>query len=77
MRLRMAMFLIGGSVGLAGCTAGPDAYTTATYAGGYGYDTGAYGYDSGVPGSAYVAPPPGYEYGGPAYYGAPVYVGGG
>ena len=80
MRLRMAMFLIGGSVGLAGCTPGPDAYTASpVYAGGYGYgyDTGAYGYASGVPGSAYVAPPPVYEYGGPAYYGAPVYAGGG
>ena len=88
MRLRMAMFLIAGSVGLAGCTAGPDragadavgAYTALpAYAGGngYGYDTGAYGYVSGAPGSAYVAPPPVYEYGGPAYYGAPVYVGGG
>jgi hypothetical protein len=30
-----------------------------------------------VPGSAYVAPPPVHEYGGPAYYGAPVYAGGG
>src|ERR1700733_9134396 len=78
MRLSMALFLIGSSVGLAGCTAGPDAYTASpTYAGsnGYGYDAG--GYAAGVPGSAYVAPPPGYEYGGPASYGAPVYVGGG
>ena len=49
MRLRMAMFLVAGSVGLAGCTAGPDAYTTSpVYAGGgYGYDAGAYGYASG------------------------------
>ena len=49
------------------------------YAGGngYGYDTGTYGYASGVPGLAYVVPPPVYEYGGPAYYGAPAYVGGG
>ena len=80
MRLRMAMFLIAGSVGLAGLYATePDAYTASpVYAGGgYGYDAGAYGYASGVPGSAYVAPPPVYEYGGPAYYGAPVYVGGG
>jgi len=79
MRLRMAAFLFAGSVGLAGCTAGPGAYTASpAYSGGYGYgyDTGAYGYAS-VPGSAYVAPPPVYEYGGPAYYGAPVYVGGG
>ena len=35
MRLRMAMFLIGESVGLAGCTPGPDAYTASpVYAGG-------------------------------------------
>ena len=55
MRLRMAVFLFAGSVGLAGCTAGPGAYTASpAYSGGYGYgyDTGAYGYASGAPGSA-------------------------
>ena len=81
MRLRMAAFLIAGSVGLAGCTAGPygagavdvGAYTASpAYADGNGY-----GYASAVPGPVYVAPPSAYEYGGPAYYGAPAYVGGG
>ena len=63
MRLRMAMFLVAGSVGLAGCTAeeparlhGPNARLCRCP--GYGYDAGAYGYANGVPVSTYVAPPP-------------------